>query len=83
MDTSFITLNVNGLRDPNKRMALLQWLSHLSLDFVCLQETHVLSAVECTNWFSSYGYSTVTSPGSNHLCGSVILYRPRYSLVNH
>lgn len=83
MSASFITLNVNGLRDSNKRMALLQWLSHLSLDFVCLQETHVLSAEECSYWFSAYGYLTVTSPGSNHSCGSVILFRPCYSLVNH
>ena len=79
---SFLTLNVNGLRDANKRMALLQWLSHLSLDFACLQETHVTSVAECISWFSSYGFLSVVSPGSVHSCGSVILYRPRYTLQN-
>ena len=63
-------------------MALLQWLSHLSLDFACLQETHVTSVAECISWFSSYGFLSVVSPGSVHSCGSVILYRPRYTLQN-
>lgn len=63
---SFLTLNINGLRDPNKRLSFLQWLSHLSVDFVCLQETHILSCVECEAWFSSYGFMTFASPGSVH-----------------
>lgn len=79
---SFLTLNANGLRDSNKRMALLQWLSHLSLDFVCLQESHVLSSAECNLWFSSYGYLCLASPGTVHSCGSIILYRPCYQLIN-
>ena len=79
---SFLTLNTNGLRDANKRMALLHWLSHLSLDFACLQETHVTSIAESNSWFSSYGFLSVVSPGSSHSCGSVILFRPKYSLLN-
>ena len=79
---SFLTLNTNGFRDAKKRMALLHWLGHLSLDFVCLQETHVTSSAECISWFSSYGVLCVVSPGSSQTCGSVILYRSRYSLLN-
>ena len=45
---AFVSLNVNGLRDANKRMAVLQWLGHLFVDFACLQETHSLSSDECT-----------------------------------
>ena len=63
-------------------MALLHWLSHLSLDFVCLQETHVSSPFECNSWFSSYGFLSVVSPGSQHSCGSLILYQSKYSLLN-
>ena len=77
---SFLTLNVNGLQDTNKRAGLLQWLSHFSLDFVCLQETHVVSADECRRWFSSSGYLCLASPGSPHSRGSVILYKPCYIL---
>ena len=79
--TRFLSLNINGLRDANKRMAFLQWLSHLSVDFVCLQETHVISEDECSSWFSSYGFLAVCSPGSVHSCGSVIIFRPIYSLT--
>lgn len=66
---SFLTLNVNGLRDTNKRAGLLQWLSHLSLDFVCLQETHVVSTDDCSRWFSSFGYLCLASPDSVHSRG--------------
>ena len=59
-------------------MAVLQWISHLSLDFVCLQETHVTSLSESSSWFSSNGFSSVVSPGSVHSCGTVILFRPAY-----
>lgn len=79
---SFLTLNVNGLRDANKRAGLLQWLSHLALDFVCLQETHVISYDECNSWFSPFGFLCVASPGSVHSRGSVLLYRPRFDLDN-
>ena len=78
----FVTLNVNGIRDSHKRAGLVQWLSHLSADFVCLQETHITSAEETTRWFSSFGFSSVTSPGSSHSCGSVILYLPKYTLCD-
>ena len=79
---SFLSLNTNGLRDANKRIALLHWLSHMSLDFACLQETHVASPEECNSWFSSYGFLFAVSPGSSHSCGSVILFQPKYLLLN-
>ena len=73
----FVTLNVCGLRDVNKRLSLMQWLSHLCSDIVCLQETHVTSRAEAVSWFSPFGFLVVVAPGSPHSCGSVILYRPR------
>ena len=82
MALQIVTLNANGLRDENKRMGLQQWLGHLSVDFVCLQETHVLSANEAIAWFSSYGWSSVVSPSSRHSCGTVLLFRPRYQILN-
>ena len=71
---------MNGLRDPNKRMSFLQWLSHLEVDFVCIQELHITTCVECDLWFSASGFSVVASPGTLHSCGSAILYRPSFSL---
>ena len=43
MALTVISVNVNGLRDGDKRLAFLQWLSHLSPSVVCLQETHAVS----------------------------------------
>ena len=47
----FLSLNVNGNRDMNKRISLMQCLSHMALDFVLLQETQVASCRECEMWF--------------------------------
>ena len=65
MNLSFISTNVNGLRDAGKRLGFLQWLSHLA-PVVCPQETHCLSSSELLSWFSSHGYLCAGSFGSNH-----------------
>lgn len=60
----FLTLNVCGLRDVNKRMSLMQWLCHLNLDIVCLQEIHVVSRggfLVFPFWFSRCGVSGLCS----------------------
>ena len=80
---NLVTLNVNGLRSADKRGGVLRWLRALPVlpDVVCLQETHVVSAEECSLWFSSAGMLSVASPGSRHSCGCVLLYRPHLTLV--
>ena len=74
-----ISININGLRDADKRISFLQWLSHLSPSFVCLQECHAISAEELSAWFSQFGYLSVGSFGSARSCGVAILYRPCFS----
>ena len=49
MALTFVTVNVDGLRDANKRAGLLHWLSHLSASFVCLQETHFFHLLNVWN----------------------------------
>ena len=83
MAISIATLNINGLREENKRMSFIQWLLWLNVDILCLQETYIASRKECNAWFSSAGYESVISPGSNHCCGSVILYRKSFTLRGH
>ena len=77
---NFLSLNVCGIRDANKRMSLMQWLSHRRLDIVCLQETLAVSASESSAWFSPYGFLTVSTVGSARARGLAILYRPRLIL---
>ena len=62
-------------------MQLLRSLP-VSVDVVCLQETHCLSVVECYTWFQSSGCNCVVSSGSAHSCGCIVLFRPSLSLVN-
>ena len=83
MAVSIISLNINGIRSPDKRLGLSQWLRSLSVvpDVVCLQETHCVSDFECQSWFRSSGFLSVVSPGSNKSRGCIILYRPALSLV--
>ena len=61
-------------------MSFLQWLSHLEADFVCIQELHITTCVECDLWFLASGFSVVASPGTLHSCSSAILYQPSFSL---
>ena len=84
MALSIIQLKTNGIRNPDKRAGLLQWLRSLSVipDVVCLQEAHCVSDVECQSWFRSSGFHSAVSPGSQKSCGCIVLFRPCLSLVN-
>ena len=75
MTLTVISVNVNGLRDGDKRLGFLQWLSHLSPSVVCLQETHAVSNDDLLSWFSRFGYLCAGSFGTNHSRGVVVLYR--------
>ena len=37
---SIITLNVNGVNDPNKRHRMAEWIQKQDPYICCLQETH-------------------------------------------
>ena len=83
MALKIATLNINGLRDANKRMSFIQWLHFVDWDVLCLQESYFTSKDECGAWFSFAGYDSVVSPGSNRSRGSVILFKNSISLKNH
>ena len=80
---SIISVNVNGLRDRDKRAGFVQWLRSLPslADVVCLQECHCVSVDEVSFWFPGSGLLCAVSPGSNHSCGCIVLFRPSLSLI--
>lgn len=80
---SIISVNVNGLRDRDKRAGFVQWLCSLPspADVVCLQECHCVSVDEVSFWFPGSGLLCAVSPGSNHSCGCIVLFRPTLSLI--
>ena len=49
MALTVYSVNANGLRDEDKRLAFFQWLSHSSPMVVCLQETHAVSLSELSS----------------------------------
>ena len=77
-----LTVNVNGLRDPNKRESFMHWLHSAKPDLVCLQELHLGHEAEARSWFSSSGYVFMVSPGSVKSSGVAILFKPSFSLCN-
>ena len=83
MALSIISVNVNGLRDCDKQAGLVQWLHSLPspADIVCLQQCHCVSVGEVSFWFAGSGLLCVVSPGSNHSCRCIVLFRPSLSLV--
>ena len=78
MAVQIISININSIRNSDRRAGLLQWLRPL---VVCLQEAHCASDVECQSWFRSSGFQSVVSPGSQKSCGCVILFCLSLSLV--
>ena len=83
MALSVLSINCNGLRDPQKKSGFLQWLRgfRCTVDVVFVQEAHCVSSGECKSWFRSSGLSSVVSPGSNKSCGCIVLFRPVLSFV--
>ena len=61
-------------------MSLMEWLSHEHVDIACFQETHAVSSVESSSWFSPFGFLAVSGLGTTHARGLVILYCPRLFL---
>ena len=76
----FLTVNVHGLQDANKRSSFFQWLSQSTIDLHASKRHTFLSSAECTSWFSPFGFQAVASPGTAFSCGSVLLFRPKYVL---
>ena len=82
MALSIISINVNGLRDPDKRAGLIQWLHALPrLMLSVCKNVIVFTMEECTLWFPSSGLFCAVSPGSNHSCGCIVFLRPSLSVV--
>ena len=79
---SLLSININGLRDPVKRAAFVRWLHSLNPDLCCIQESHSVSDVELTSWFSASGYTAIASHGSAKSSGVIILYKRTFTLVD-
>ena len=76
---SLLTLNVNGMRDSQKRSRIFQFCKSLGVDFALLQETHIVNQDEVHTWSFEWGGGLHASFGSTSSCGTVILVSPRWT----
>jgi hypothetical protein len=73
---SIVTLNVRSLRDPTKRRAVYTFLRHLSVDIICLQETHT-PAEEAAFWTQQWQGPAVWTEHTG------ILVASQHTLTSH
>ena len=67
-----ISLNVRGLRNKYKRIAIFNYLKTNKFDIVCLQETH-LTEKDVPIWEKQWGGSIFYNEGTNRSKGEIIL----------
>ena len=69
---NFLTLNVKGIRDRNKREKIFNWCRSKAADIIFLQETFSTPDVE-KKWESLWDGTCIFSHGTNHSKGVLIL----------
>ena len=84
MSLKLLSLNVNGLRDPQKRITLFDQLLQGPFDIIFLQETHHASSSEAQSWLQTGAgpgrplqWDSHWSHGSASSRGTGILIHPR------
>ena len=77
---TFATINVCGIKNRNKRIAVFAWLNSLKIDVIFLQETHCHLRKEEKIWSREWGSKCLWSRGSNNSRGVAILFNNK---INH
>ena len=78
MTLSFLTQNVRGLGNNDKRSKVFQWLKEQKTNFYFLQETHVSSSSKQL-WESEWGHRAFFSGTKSNSEGVAILLNPNLS----
>ena len=73
------TLNVCGLRSPQKRRQVFGFCRQHKFDVVCLQECHVSSTSEAVLWEKEWGGQAFWALGSSQSRGVGILLSPSFN----
>ena len=72
---SIASINVNGLKNSQKRRQVFSFLKNSKYDVICLQETHQ-SASEKKKWEREWGRKCYWSHSNDSTSGVGILFRP-------
>ena len=77
-----LSLNVRGLNSSRKRRQVFRWWHQQQSDIIFLQETYS-SPESIKKWDTEWGGKIVSSHGSSHSRGVMILFKPRlYAYVD-
>ena len=72
-DLIVVSYNVDGLKDPNKRRQIFDFLNKKPYDIILLQETHVQTS-DIKQWQTEWkGFSTWNPGRTGKTCGSGVL----------
>ena len=75
--TTILSLNVRGLNDKRKRLAIFEQLRDENPSIVLLQETYcAISEEKC--WLDDWGGEGIFSHGSKHSAGVALLFRKNF-----
>ena len=74
MNFKLLSLNVRGIRSPEKRKGLLIWLNKQTADIIYLQETYSSKEIENTRR-TQWNGKMFLAHGANHSCGVMTLVR--------
>ena len=80
---SIITINVQGLRQKNRRQTAFSFFRRHKRDIILLQETHWTDELEA-EIRNDWGHDILLSNGTANARGTAMLFNPRldYSLQN-
>ena len=71
-----LSLNIRGLDRSRKRRQVFCWLHQQQSDIIFLQETYS-SPESIKRWETEWGGKIVSTHGSSHSRGAMILFKPR------
>jgi exonuclease III len=70
------SINIHGLRDPQKRQLFFQNCIDLKFDIICVQETYISTASDIEQLRRDWRGECFCSPGGSHSRGVAILVSP-------
>lgn len=74
LDLKIGSLNVRGIRNSVKRLAIFENMRGQNFDIIFLQEAYCTEEIK-TKWEEEWGGVCVFSNGSIHSCGTIIMFK--------
>ena len=76
MGLNVITLNVNGMRTPEKQPKIFKLFENLKNTIIFLQETHYVEEIDGSTWEEKWQGKSLWAGSSAHSSGVAILFSP-------